>query len=77
ALYVRPNAAANAAVRRLKRSGVAIVVFTDAPEALARVVLAHVGVARAVDCICVGAAPRGARVVRETAELPAIAASTR
>ncbi len=76
ALYVRPNAAANAAVRRLKRSGIAIVVFTDAPEALAQVVLAHVGVARAVDGICVGRPPRGARVVRETTELPKVAAPT-
>ena len=68
AVHLRPDPGVNAAVRALKRSGVRVVVFTDAPEILARIALAHLGLARAVDRIEAGADAReraetGARVV--------------
>ncbi len=57
-LYVRPSARPNAALRRLAGAGVHVGVYTDAPEELARVVLAHLGVARHVEAVEAG---RGAR----------------
>ena len=42
-VYVRPNAAVNAALRALAATGWRVGVFTDAPAPLARVVLAHLG----------------------------------
>jgi phosphoglycolate phosphatase-like HAD superfamily hydrolase len=48
-VYLRPDPKANAAVRALKASGRRVRVVTDAPEPLARVALAHLGLARAVD----------------------------
>ena len=47
-VYLRPNAAASAALRALAASGYRVGVFTDAPEPLARVALAHLGAARRV-----------------------------
>jgi phosphoglycolate phosphatase-like HAD superfamily hydrolase len=73
-VYLRPDPAANAALRRAKASGARVVVFTDAPEALARVALAHLGVTRSVDHVEAGAEARerasaGATVVEGAAEL--------
>ena len=73
-VHLRPDPAANAALRGLKRSGASVVVFTDAPEPLARVALAHLGVARSVDRIEAGAGARdrvaaGARIATVPADL--------
>jgi phosphoglycolate phosphatase-like HAD superfamily hydrolase len=48
-VHLRPDPAANVALRAVKAGGARVVVFTDAPEPLARVALAHLGVARSVD----------------------------
>ncbi len=58
----------------MKATGARVVVFTDAPEPLARVALAHLGVARSVDALEAGADARdrasvGATVVEGAAEL--------
>jgi len=68
---LRPNPAANAALRELKRGGATVIVFTDAPEPLARVALAHLGVTRSVDRLETGAGARerattGARLYHQT-----------
>jgi phosphoglycolate phosphatase-like HAD superfamily hydrolase len=68
---LRPNPAANAALRELKRGGSRVIVFTDAPEPLARVALAHLGVTRSVDRLETGAGARerattGARLYPQT-----------
>jgi phosphoglycolate phosphatase-like HAD superfamily hydrolase len=77
-VYLRPNAAVSAALRRLEAGGVRIGVFTDAPEPLARVALAQLGAARRVAALEAGAdaLPRllaqlgpEARVVRTAGEL--------
>jgi phosphoglycolate phosphatase-like HAD superfamily hydrolase len=47
-VYLRPDSAVSAALRRLDAAGVRIGVFTDAPEELARVALAHLGAARRI-----------------------------
>lgn len=49
ALHLRPDPKVGAALRGLKRAGAAVGVFTDAPEPLARVALAHLGAGRRVD----------------------------
>jgi phosphoglycolate phosphatase-like HAD superfamily hydrolase len=54
-VYLRPDAAAAAALRRLGAEGARIGVFTDAPEPLARVALAHLGASRRVDALETGA----------------------
>jgi phosphoglycolate phosphatase-like HAD superfamily hydrolase len=54
-VYVRPAADISAALRRLEAAGVRIGAFTDAPEPLARVVLAHLGVARRLEAVEAGA----------------------
>ena len=53
-VHLRPDAAANAALRALKAAGARVVVLTDSPEPLARVALAHLGVARSVDQLDTG-----------------------
>ncbi len=58
-VHLRPDPAANAALRAVKASGARVVVFTDAPEPLARVALAHLGVARSVDELETSAEARG------------------
>jgi phosphoglycolate phosphatase-like HAD superfamily hydrolase len=77
-VYLRPDARVSAALRRLHQSGVRIGVFTDAPEPLARVALAHLGAARRVDVLEAGGdaldrllAELGSqtRIVRSPAEL--------
>jgi phosphoglycolate phosphatase-like HAD superfamily hydrolase len=47
-VYLRPDAQVSAALRRLAAKGVRIGVFTDGPEPLARVALAHLAGARRV-----------------------------
>jgi len=54
-VYLRPNSEANAALRALAARGARIGVYTDAPEALARVALAHLGAERRVDALETGA----------------------
>ena len=53
-VYLRPNPAANAELRRLAAAGTRVGAFTDAPEPLARVAAAHLGVARRVDVLEAG-----------------------
>jgi phosphoglycolate phosphatase-like HAD superfamily hydrolase len=77
-VYLRPSPEANAALRRLHAAGVKVGAFTDAPEPLARVALAHFGVARRLAAVETGTGAlerlletlgSGARVVRTPAEL--------
>lgn len=76
-VYLKPSAPATSALRRLQADGVRIGVFTDAPEELARVAVAHLAGTRRVDVLeagpgalerLLGRLP-GARVVRTLAEL--------
>jgi phosphoglycolate phosphatase-like HAD superfamily hydrolase len=57
-VYLRPNAEANAAFRTLADRGARIGVYTEAPEALARVALAHLGAERRVDVLETGTGAR-------------------
>jgi phosphoglycolate phosphatase-like HAD superfamily hydrolase len=77
-VYLRPDAEASAALRRLHAAGTRIGVFTTAPEELATVALAQLGAARRVEALETGedALERllsrlgtDARVVRTRAEL--------
>jgi phosphoglycolate phosphatase-like HAD superfamily hydrolase len=58
-VYLRPSAEASAALRSLAGAGVRVGVYTDAPEALARVALAHLGAARRVEALECGEGARG------------------
>ena len=53
-VYLRPNADANAALRALAASDHRLGAFTDAPEPLARVALAHLGALRRIDELACG-----------------------
>jgi phosphoglycolate phosphatase-like HAD superfamily hydrolase len=53
-VHLRPSAAAAAALRTLAGAGYRLGVFTDAPEELARVALAHLGAARRIDALEAG-----------------------
>jgi phosphoglycolate phosphatase-like HAD superfamily hydrolase len=53
-VYLRPDAEANAALRSLAAGGARIGVYTEAPEALARVALAHLGAERRVGALETG-----------------------
>jgi phosphoglycolate phosphatase-like HAD superfamily hydrolase len=77
-VHLRPSADVNAALRRLSADGVRLGAFTDAPEPLARVAAAQLGVARRLEALEAGAGARerllerlgpGARIVRSAAEL--------
>ena len=76
-VYLRPSATATAGLRRLQADGVRIGVFTDAPEKLARIALAHLGGARRIDVLEAGPGALGrllalmpdARVVHTLADL--------
>jgi phosphoglycolate phosphatase-like HAD superfamily hydrolase len=57
-VYLRPNADVSASLRALHGVGMRIGVFTDAPEELARVALAHLGAARRVDALEAGLGAR-------------------
>ena len=79
-VYLRPNAQASAALRRLQAEGVRLGVFTDAPEELARIAVAQLGAARRIEALEAGPgalerllATLGpdARVVRALADLHA------
>jgi phosphoglycolate phosphatase-like HAD superfamily hydrolase len=81
-VYLRPDARVSAALRRLRESEVRVGVFTDAPEPLARVALAHLGAARRVDAVESGggalerllaALGPQARIIRSSVELTAAA----
>jgi phosphoglycolate phosphatase-like HAD superfamily hydrolase len=74
-LYLRPSAEVNAALRRLSADGVRLGAFTDAPEPLARVAAAQLGVARRLEAgpdaeerLLERFGPE-ARIVRSVAEL--------
>jgi phosphoglycolate phosphatase-like HAD superfamily hydrolase len=54
-VYLRPSAEASGALRALAATGVRVGVYTDAPEPLARVALAHLGAARRVEAVECGA----------------------
>jgi phosphoglycolate phosphatase-like HAD superfamily hydrolase len=54
-VYVRPDAAVSASLRRLEAAGADVGVFTDAPEPLARIALAHLGAARRIEHLECGA----------------------
>jgi phosphoglycolate phosphatase-like HAD superfamily hydrolase len=54
-VYLRPHAETSAALRALAGAGSRIGVFTDAPEPLARVALAHLGAARRIEALETGA----------------------
>ena len=78
-VHLRPSAEVNAALRRLAADGVRLGAFTDAPESLARVAAAQLGVARRLDALEAGegALERllerlgpGTRVVRSRGDLP-------
>jgi len=56
-VYLRARPAASSAVRALAAAGTRVGVFTDAPTELARVALAHFGVARRVDALETGERP--------------------
>jgi len=77
-VHLRPSAEVNAALRRLAADGVRLGAFTDAPEPLARVAAAQLGVARRLDALEAGpdALERllerlgpTARIVRSAADL--------
>jgi phosphoglycolate phosphatase-like HAD superfamily hydrolase len=53
-VFLRPNARATAALRRLQAEGARLGVFTDAPEELARVAVAHLGAARRIEALEAG-----------------------
>ena len=63
-VYLRPSAEASAALRGLAAGGVTIGIYTDAPEPLARVALAHLGAERRVDALETGAGARERLVTR-------------
>jgi phosphoglycolate phosphatase-like HAD superfamily hydrolase len=77
-VYLRPQAPVTAALRRLETTGARVGVFTDAPEPLARVALAHLGAERRVEALESGAGALerleqrlgpGMQVVRNAGEL--------
>jgi len=77
-VHLRPSAEVNAALRRLASEGVRLGAFTDAPEPLARVAAAQLGVARRLEALEAGADAlerllerlgRDAAVVRSRSEL--------
>jgi phosphoglycolate phosphatase-like HAD superfamily hydrolase len=57
-VHLRPSADATAALRVASASGRRIGVFTDAPEELALVALAHLGAARRVEAVMTGTGAR-------------------
>jgi phosphoglycolate phosphatase-like HAD superfamily hydrolase len=77
-VHLRPSAPVNAALRRLGERGARLGAFTDAPEPLARVAAAQLGVARRLEALETGAGALErllrrlgpeARVVRSLSEL--------
>jgi phosphoglycolate phosphatase-like HAD superfamily hydrolase len=83
AVYLRRDARTSETLRALEASGRPVGVFTDAPEPLAEVALAHVGAGRRVAAVEAGAAAKerllrrlggGALVVETRDELLQLAA---
>jgi phosphoglycolate phosphatase-like HAD superfamily hydrolase len=81
-VYLRPAADVSAALRRLQAGGAKLGAFTDAPDELARIALAHLGASRRVEALETGPDAlerllarlgRDARVVRTREELRALA----
>ena len=77
-MHLRPSAEVNAALRRLAANGVRLGAFTDAPEPLARIAAAQLGVARRLEVLETGAGALArllerlgpeTRVVRSRSEL--------
>ena len=77
-IHLRPSAEVNATLRRLSADGVRLGAFTDAPEPLARVAAAQLGVARRLEALEAGAGAEerllarlgpGTRIVRSAADL--------
>ena len=77
-VYLRPSAEVTTALRRLQADGVRLGVFTDAPEELARIAVAHLGAARRIEALEAGPGALDrllarlgpdTRVVRSAAEL--------
>lgn len=75
-VYLRPSAEANAALRALAAGGIRIGVYTDSPEALARVALAHLGAERRVEALETGAGARERLVARLGGADVAVVATT-
>lgn len=82
-VYLRPSAEANAALQALQAAGCRLGVFTDAPEELARVALAHLGAAQRLEVVEAGAGARervlerlgaGSRIASSREELSKISA---
>jgi phosphoglycolate phosphatase-like HAD superfamily hydrolase len=82
ALHLRPDPTVGATLRRLGREGVAVGVFTDAPEPLARIALAQVGALRRIQRLETGEGAlerllahlgEDARVVRDRQQLARLA----
>jgi phosphoglycolate phosphatase-like HAD superfamily hydrolase len=82
-VYLRPNAEASAALRRLAASGRPVGVFTDAPAELADTALAQLGALRRIDDTASGSGAlealrerlgSDAVIVATRAELTALAA---
>ena len=63
-VYLRPSAEASAALRALAEAGVRVGVYTDTPEAFARIALAHLGAARRAEALECGDGARGRLVER-------------
>ena len=57
-VFIRPDGEANTALRSLAAAGARLGVFTDAPESLARIALAHLGAARRIEAVETGAGAR-------------------
>jgi phosphoglycolate phosphatase-like HAD superfamily hydrolase len=53
-VYLRPAADVSAALRGLQDAGARVAIFTDAPEELARLALAHLGAERRVESLHAG-----------------------
>jgi phosphoglycolate phosphatase-like HAD superfamily hydrolase len=84
-VYLRPNAEANAALRRLAAAGRPLAVFTDAPAELAQIAVSQLGAARRIAALEAGTGAlerlreqlgAGSAVVRTRGELTAAAATS-
>ena len=53
-VYLRPDAEVSSSIRTLEAAGHRLGVFTDAPEPLARIAVAHLGAARRIDALTAG-----------------------
>jgi phosphoglycolate phosphatase-like HAD superfamily hydrolase len=78
-VYLRPDAEISAALRELAARGHRLGVFTDAPEAMARIAVAQLGADRRIEALETGSGAldrllatlgRDAIVVRDRASLP-------